>query len=336
MNRCLSALLVAFLMSVATGYAQDARVADRLKAILARSPESDANGDGVLSVEEARAFLERQRQMKRPGRRKPNPSRDEDVRVDPSLLAKVFVAKTFQDMPYRWLEPETLEEGRRYPLVLVLHGAGGKGSDNRKNLGGWLGPLIDPELRARHPAFIAVPQSAGIWGPKEDHYGLPGRFKEAESFLPRALSLIDALLTEKPIDPDRIYVLGGSMGGYGTWSALNARPELFAAAVPICGGHPPENAARFKHVPIWAFHGADDERVPTKNSREMFEALEKLGGVMKYTELGGIGHGASGPSMTYRGDNKERGWITRMTSDTCDPEPNVWDWLFGQRRSARP
>jgi len=123
--------------------------------------------------------------------------------------------------------------------------------------------------------------------------------------------LIEALCKEYPIDKGRIYLTGLSMGGYGTWDLISRRPELFAAAIPVCGGGDPAQAEKLAKLPIWAFHGDADPLVPVERPRDMIAAIKKAGGEPKYTEYKGVGHDAWTP--TYR-DSK------------------VLDWLFEQKK----
>jgi predicted peptidase len=109
---------------------------------------------------------------------------------------------------------------------------------------------------------------------------------------------IEEMKERYPIDPDRLYLTGLSMGGSGTWDLLLAHPDAFAAAVPICGEGdtnslpylPTEQLEKIKHLPIWAFHGEQDTEVPVRRSREMIDALKKLGANVKLTVYPGVGH----------------------------------------------
>ena len=193
-------------------------------------------------------------------------------------------------LDYELWKPGRIVDGERYPLVLCLHGAGGS-TAAPKSL-----------LRIGTPCFILAPEVS----PKECSWA--GRRTQG---IPWALELVDALIAEHPIDVDRIYVTGQSMGGQGTWGALSARPDFFAAAIPVCGGWQGGDAERFKHVPVWIFHGDADTVVPVRYSQEMVAALEASGGAPKYTELAGVGHNAWTPAYA-RGD--------------------LWAWLFSQRR----
>jgi len=125
------------------------------------------------------------------------------------------------------------------------------------------------------------------------------------------LDLIEQLKKDHPIDPDRVYIMGLSMGGFGTWDLISRHPERFAAAVPICGGGDESRAERFARLPVWAFHGKADPVVPVARSRDMVAAMRKAGGTPRYTEYPGVGHDS---------------WSSAFD------DPELLGWLFGQRR----
>jgi predicted peptidase len=209
-------------------------------------------------------------------------------------------------MPYRLFAPTGLNPAERYPLVIWLHGAGGAGDDNRKQIEGdqvagtrtW----TKRENQAKHPAFVVVPQAPGAWGPEE---GEPSK----EALL--ALEIIQALKTEFPIDAGRIYLTGQSNGGFGVWNLISERPELFAAAIPLCGGGDPKFASKLTRMPIWAFHGEKDDVIPVSYSRDMIAAIRKAGGMPKYTEYKNAGHDVWTPAFK---------------------EPGLVEWLFAQHK----
>jgi predicted peptidase len=117
-----------------------------------------------------------------------------------------------------------------------------------------------------------------------------------------------------PVDKGRIYVAGISMGGYGAWDAIQRRAELFAAAIPVCGGGDEAEAPKLKNVPIWAFHGDQDQVVLTIRTTRMIEAIAKAGGTPKMTIYPGVGHDA---------------WSATFSN------PEVLDWLFAQTMPLR-
>jgi predicted peptidase len=127
------------------------------------------------------------------------------------------------------------------------------------------------------------------------------------------LELLDQLTKELPIDRSRIYVTGLSMGGYGTWDAIQRNPELFAAAVPVCGGGDGQQAEQLKTIPIWAFHGDADTAVKPQRSIAMVEAINKLGGHAKLTMYEGVAHNS---------------W------DNAYADPEMMKWLFSQKKAA--
>jgi predicted peptidase len=252
------------------------------------------------------------------------------------------------------MKPIDFDPGNTYPLILSLHGGGGKGSNNIKNLRKWNGTLADEELRLRHPCFVLAPQTAIGWRDPakspplpsdEDIANLPLHWRKmvekhtakakpvdpAKGDMPVVLEIIESLKKEFHIDDDRIYVLGHSGGGFGSWMAIWENPDMFAAAIPSSGGLPPwHDYARIKDVPTWAFHGEDDSVIPAAMTRDIFEAMKKMNGNMKYTELPNIGHGA--PGFSYKGDDESKGHITQCAGDRCDTTSEVWDWLFRQKR----
>ena len=162
-------------------------------------------------------------------------------------------------------EAAAKETGKKWPTILFLHGAGERGTNI------WTvaahGP---PKIVKNKPDFefiVISPQCP------------PNRWWEAETLL----GLIKEVQAKYPIDQDRFYLTGLSMGGYGSWALSASNPELFAAVAPICGGGNPADAPKLKNMPIWVFHGAKDPVVPIKNSEEMVKALKEAGNNVKFT-----------------------------------------------------
>ena len=300
-------------------------VVNQLAQMLSKYPRADADGDGSLRPAEAGDYLLRQFQRKRP-------NRGPGIR-DRSLIA-AYESRTHQSLPYRLLPPPRIEPKQRYPLIISLHGSGGIGDDNRSNLRFWNGIMARPEWRKKYPAVVLVPQRrpGGIWGPKPDDARVADFYVRND--LPAVLDLITEIKREFPIDASRIYVIGSSGGAMGTWNILRARADMFAAAIPVCGRYEPqpEDAAALTGIPLWCFHGDADPLIDVKHSRQAFARLSAAGAVIKYTELRGVKHNAWIPAFTYRGDDPNRGYVTRISNDRCDPTADVWDWLFAQRQ----
>lgn len=195
---------------------------------------------------------------------------------------------------YRWHEPATKEAGKKYPLVVLLHGAGERGMNNKSQLV-WGGtPIVEHFKNAGEEFFLIagqVPVNGGwVNVPWADlSHKMP---KQPSDSMRKLIELISGLLDSSlPIDHDRIYATGVSMGGYGTWDLICRKPEWFAAAMPICGGGDVTQASKIKDIPIFIHHGDSDTAVPVWRSRAMIGALREAGSlVAQYTEYPGLGH----------------------------------------------
>jgi predicted peptidase len=232
-------------------------------------------------------------------------------------LEKKFEARALKrewEMPYRLFRPET---ARSVPLVLYLHGSGGLGDDNLKQLG--LGNIFGtrawllPENQARFPCYVVAPQTDRGWarydlsqteGPAKV---LPGLGEGSRM----ALEIVDALRREFAIDERRVYITGQSMGGAGVWNVMAHRPLFFAAAVICCGSDSPEDGTASIDTPLWNFHGDSDDTVPVALSRGRIAARRKAGGRPLYTEYPGVGHEVYEWAFT---------------------EPALVNWVFSHRR----
>ena len=144
------------------------------------------------------------------------------------------------------------------------------------------------------PCYIIAPQCPPGCKWVDVDWKLPSHVipKQPSVYLARTMLLVDSLVKNLNIDPDRIYITGISMGGFGVWDAISHWPDKFAAAVPVCGGGDTAKAAVVKDIPIWDFHGDQDNVVMTSRSRDMIAAIKKAGGNPKYTEYTGTGHNA--------------------------------------------
>jgi predicted peptidase len=226
----------------------------------------------------------------------------------------VFTGISKLRMPYRLLVPNELKASARYPLVLFFHGSGERGDDNQKQLQHGVRRFAVQASRTLYPCFVLAPQCPThlddqpiMWTGERERMHTLKLAPETAIPLRTALELTVTIEEQFPIDRDRIYITGISMGGFATWEALIRYPQKFAAAIPVCGGGDVNYADRIKDTPIWAFHGASDSMVPVQCSRSMIEMIEKAGGHPRYTEYPGVGHNS---------------W------DRAYAEPELLSWLF--------
>jgi len=204
---------------------------------------------------------------------------------------KSFKSGTEQ-LLYRFLTPANIVQGKRYPLVLFLHGAGERGRDNTRQLIHGLPEFLTPKNRADFPCFVIAPQCP------QNQKWVEVDWSQTEHEMPKEMSksfkliwkLLQKISEDYPVDERRIYITGLSMGGYGTWDFIQRKPDYFAAAIPICGGADEHYAGRLTDLPIWAFHGDRDPAVPVIRTTRMIEAIEKAGGKPKMTIYEGVGH----------------------------------------------
>ncbi len=226
-----------------------------------------------------------------------------------AFQARTQAGKSGLSLPYRIFVPKNYDSAKRYPLVLCLHGVGESGTDNAKQVTAYqLAPLWAADSnQSKHPSFVVAPQCPV--GNSWSNMGAPIASRSIANTAQVVLEILDSLGREFNLDPDRIYIAGLSLGGYGTWEMIERFPGRFAAAVPICGGGDTASAARIKNVPIWAFHGDADPTVPVANSRNMIAAIRKAGGSPKYTEFPGVGHNS---------------WVNALK------EPSLPEWVFSQ------
>lgn len=200
---------------------------------------------------------------------------------------------------YRLMRPRKVEPGQRYPLIVFLHGAGERGTENKRQLFYLPTQMAQPEYREKYPCYLLAPQCRGgkqwvnaPWGDKKSK----PMAKSPSHQLQAAISMIERTLKDESIDVDRVFLTGLSMGGYGSWELAARRPDWFAAVAPICGGGDELQAARLAKLPLWAFHGDADGAVPVERTRNMIEAIRKAGGKPKYTEFPGVGHNSWNPA----------------------------------------
>lgn len=227
---------------------------------------------------------------------------------------KTFKAPDGTEVLYQFAAPAKTEEGKKYPLVLFLHGSGERGNDNKAQLTHGPKAILENAEKLGQPIFLIAPQcpSDKTWAPYRTDPSSPADGTLANPLLDAVLTLVGETASKQPVDRNRIYITGLSMGGFGTWAAIARKPEIFAAAIPICGAGDPRTVVRFKNMPIRIFHGDADNVVPPAGSQLMFDALKDAGSDAKLTLYPGVGHNS---------------W-TRTYADE-----EVIRWLFAQTKS---
>lgn len=216
---------------------------------------------------------------------------------------------------YRLMRPDERAGEGPHPLLVFLHGAGERGSDNEKNLTYLPRWMASKGHRRKHACYLLAVQCPEdeAWAPydEKDKWALASG--ELTNAMKAVLVAIEEVVARENVDHARIYLTGLSMGGFGSWSLAAHQPERFAAVVPICGGGDVAAAERIKGVPIWAFHGLEDRAVPEAQSRQMIEAIRAAGGVARYSALEGVHH----DSWTHA--YKEAGAIEWMFEQRLEP-----------------
>ena len=196
---------------------------------------------------------------------------------------EVFVFEK-ETLNYRILKPLNYNPNNQYPVHLFLHGAGERGNDNVSQLvhGGKL--FLKKENREQYNSWVIFPQAPkNDWWGYKDPYKFDYNVKESKA-MGLVVKLMDDFIERKDVNSNKVYVSGLSMGGMGTFVILNLRPEMFAAATPICGDGDPNLVGNYsKKVPVWIFHGSDDITVSPKKSLKMAKAIIENGGSPKIT-----------------------------------------------------
>ena len=218
---------------------------------------------------------------------------------------------------YHVFMPASKAAGRKPPVILFLHGSGERGDDNQAQVRVGIGSYIRQHMDD-FPAIVVFPQAPAD--------------SEWNQLADMVFAQLDAATREFGGDPARTSITGLSMGGFGAWDYALRAPDRFAAIVPVCGGlvierRPSMNvasvagaadpyaaaAARLKDTPTWIFHGAKDDLVPPEFSRRMHAALQAAGATnARYTEFPEANHNSWDPAYSQT--------------------PELWDWLFAQRR----
>lgn len=240
--------------------------------------------------------------------------------IDQIFQSKEYITSLGEKLNYRIFVPKDYNKDKKYPVLLFMHGYGVRGND------------IDSQLIKDIKEAFKVSESP-VWNsivivphcPIEEKWVNVFSFQNPEYFTEacpeskankRVIELLGFIKDNYSTDENRYYVTGVSMGGFATWDLIVRHPNLFAAAVPICGGADNEKAKRLVSMPIWTFHGDMDETVPIYGTQKMVDALKKLGSTkVKFTVFKGEGH---------------------YIQNTVYSDIEVFKWLYLQDKALRP
>ncbi|MFH4964856.1 prolyl oligopeptidase family serine peptidase [Gaetbulibacter sp. M235] len=237
------------------------------------------------------------------------------------LFSKELYFHNNDTLKYRLLLPENFSEEKEYPLVLFLHGRGEQGNDNETQLVHGSKLFLENYSKDEFPAIIIFPQC-----PKDDYWANVNRNESKKGLekykfkrlgkptksMTLVLSLMEDLTKKSYVKKDQVYVGGLSMGGMGTFEIINRKPDMFAAAFPICGGGNPKSVNRYANkISLWVFHGGKDDVVIPYFSLRMVAALQKKGADVK---------------LTYFENDNHNSW------DSAFAEPELLSWLFSKTK----
>lgn len=220
-------------------------------------------------------------------------------------IASLFEARKYVNadgdtLRYRFMKPLDYNIENKYPLVVLLHHGGAHGTDNIIQVEGSNAPFFSNyNNKRKYPAFLFIPQC-----PQNLGWADP-------AFSELAFEAIADLEKEFSVDVKRRYVMGISGGGLGSWYFIGTHPEMFAAAIPICGGRDLGLSDKMANVAIWAFHGDKDPLAPVGSTRSIIAGIKKAGGHPKYTEFPNAGHNIGGQVQEF---------------------PGLLAWLFSQKK----
>lgn len=247
------------------------------------------------------------------------------------LLCRLFNGLSFTatdgtTLPYRLYLPSNYDKSVDYPVVLFLHGAGERGYDNYSHMNNMVPNMFNQENSTLiENAIVICPQCPQYPNQWVDTPWVDGSYSiesvPESNELKAVVELLESVKAKYSTDEDRYYAMGISMGGFGTWDLIMRHPDLFAAAVPVCGGADPSQANNLKYMPIYTAHASNDNIVPFSGTMEMVEALKNAGSKSVIFKQHADNTLESGGHLIW-GEIGNR--------------PDMLKWLFDQKKSLRP
>ena len=277
--------------------------------------------DNTLSIEPQNEYVYSKSTLKATNFGEYAKQKSGKTQYDYEVLCDFFIGMSFTasdntQLPYRMYLPSDYDGTKSYPVIVFLHGAGERGTDNVSQMKNMLSVFFNRDDKAIiEQSIIIVPQcpkdNQWVDTPwKDGNYSID-TVKESNE-LNAVVELLNTVKSKYATDEDRYYAMGISMGGFGTWDLIMRHKDMFAAAVPVCGGADLSEAEALKNMPIYTAHGKWDNEVPFDDStKDMVEALKKAGSTRVIYKEYSAGH---------------------VMWDNVAKEANILEWLFGQKR----
>lgn len=222
------------------------------------------------------------------------------VNVQEVFEKKVYVTQDGYSLNYRLYLPEDYSEDKEYPLILFFHGAGEKGNENELQLRLGVAKMFSCSSGKVEQCIVVAPQCPLLTPDTAKWVDVPNwvdgctystdAIPESKP-MKAVVELLGVIKNDYSTDESRWYVTGLSMGGFATWDIIVRHPDLWAAAIPVCGGADYRKAELIKDMPIWTFHGTADPTVPYRGTETMVNALKAAGSTtVRYDAMQNYGH----------------------------------------------
>jgi predicted esterase len=288
--RLLSTVWLALLLVQSTGNAQESNLPQKVETSIGIYDIQSRDDIHKFSASEIQKLVQMENGRPQGRDTVPHP-----------VLVYCFEERTFRytggkyqdtEIKYRLHTPKTIRKGRKYPLIIHLHGIGEAGSDNISSLvhlHSILPMMIGPEQEDFFMLVTQCPEETPSWDFRPTKDGT----------LDVLMAAMEHVLAENPIDTRRMTITGVSSGGWGVWELLLKHPDMFAGVVPAACSAPPQiqRLTGLTQTPIWSFTNKGDSQVNPQSIQNAMHVIYNSGGSMAFTECDAPGHNAWRPAM---------------------------------------